>query len=196
MLSSHTKEILGVVAGIVSFLGYFPYILSIYKGQTKPSRSSWWIWSFVGMVILFSYYSAGARNTIWIPIVFVVCPLLVAILSIRYGQGERLIFLDKICLVLSFASLLVWYLSKTPAVALFVNIVIDFFGFLPTIKKSIALPEYENKTTWVLFFIGSLFNLVAIDQFSINIVSYPLYMLIMDIIMIFLIFKKNKISSA
>lgn len=184
------KEILGMLAGIISFLAYAPYIISIFKNKTKPSRSSWWIWSLVGLLIIFSYYSVGARSTIWVPVVFFLGPLVVAILSIKFGEGTSLNKTDKICLLGSLLSLVVWIIFQSAALALFINIFIDFLGFLPTFKKTFFSPLHENKISWLLFFFGSTLNVLAIESFSLTIVFYPVYMFIMDIIMLLLLYRK------
>lgn len=185
------KEFIGLAAGIISFIAYFPYVYSVFKNQTKPSRSSWWIWSFVGFLILLSYYQVGARNTIWIPFVFFICPLVIAILSIWFGEGEKLNKLDKICIFGVFISLIPWIIFKSPQITLSLNIFIDFIGFIPTFRKTYEHPGSENSFTWILFFIGSILNIIAIESYAFYIMSYPLYMLAMDIIMLYFIFIKK-----
>jgi len=184
------KEFIGIIAGIISFIGYFPYIYSVLHHKTKPSRSSWWIWSLVGLTILLSYYWVGARNTIWIPLVFFICPLIVAILSIWFGEGKQLNKLDKTCILGAFISLIPWIIFQSAQITLLINIFIDFLGFLPTIKKTFLNPLYESKISWILFFLGSVLNIMAIEEFSFIISSYPIYMFTMDIIMLFLLYKK------
>lgn len=188
---TNLQGLIGIIAGAVSLAAYLPYIFSILRKTTKPSRSSWWIWTFVGLIILLSYYDVGARNTLWVPAIFVLCPLIVASLSIFYGQNTHLDRLDKGCLILSLLSLLLWLILNNAAIALFINIIVDFFGFLPTFKKSLISPASENKLTWILFFLGSILNLLAIDRFVVDIALYPLYMLITDIVMFFLLFRKK-----
>ncbi len=45
-------EIIGKVAGVVAVLAFVPYIWSVLKGSTQPSRASWLIWSVLGVSIL------------------------------------------------------------------------------------------------------------------------------------------------
>lgn len=190
VFSSHTKEIIGILSGGISLVAYLPYIYSIFQGKTKPSRSSWWIWSLVGLVILLSYYSAGARNTIWVPAVFFVCPLIVAILSIKYGANSKFDWLDIISIVLTTSSLIIWSFFRLAIITLSFNIFLDFIGFLPTFRKSYHEPSSENKFTWILFFLGSILNLIALEKYSFSIGLYPIYMFVMDLIMISLLFIK------
>ncbi|MEI6528551.1 MAG: hypothetical protein WCO10_02670 [bacterium] len=83
------KTVLGIVAGVIAFIAYVVYIKAILKGETKPNRATWFIWSFVGLVLATSYYYSGAENTIWVPFVEFIGPLAIAILSIKYGEGGQ-----------------------------------------------------------------------------------------------------------
>ena len=188
--SIEIKVALGILAGVISFLAYIPYIVSIVKKETRPSRSSWWIWSIIGLMIMFSYYSVGARSTIWVPVVFFLCPLIVAILSLRFGEGQGFNKLDKTCLLGTFISMIPWIILKSAVITLFINILMDFLGFLPTFKKTFLNPIYESKTSWILFFFGSILNMLAIESFTLTIASYPIYMTIMDTIMLSLLYRK------
>ncbi len=185
------KEIVGFLAGIFSAVACIPYIISILRNKTKPSRSSWWIWSLVGLIIVFSYYFVGALNTIWVPIVLFIFSLIIAILSLWYGEGSNFSLLDKACLLSTVISIIFWAIFESAMIVLIINIFIDFLGFIPTFKKTFQHPHEESGVTWILFFISSILNFIAIDHFVFSIASYPIYMLIMDFIMLVLIFRRE-----
>ena len=185
------KELIGIIAGGISLVAYAPYIYSIFQRRTKPSRSSWWIWSLVGLIILVSYYGVGARNTIWIPLGLFICPLLIALLSIKYGSGKGFNTLDKACFSLAVIGVALWFILDSPAIALGINVFIDFIGFLPTFQKTYAHPRKENRFAWTLFFMGSILNLVALEGYHLQLLLYPAYMFAMDIIMMWIFFLKS-----
>jgi len=87
-----TKIIVGEIAGYVNLIAYFPYFVSIIKGDTKPSKTTWWIWSILEIMLSSSYIASGAESTKWLPIAGFVGMLLTAILSVWYGKkaGRRL----------------------------------------------------------------------------------------------------------
>jgi len=45
------KVVLGLIAGIIAFLAYVVYIISIFRGGSKPNRATWWIWAFMGLIL-------------------------------------------------------------------------------------------------------------------------------------------------
>lgn len=180
----------GKVAGIVSFIAFLPYILAILRGQTKPNRATWWIWTIVGFMLGASYYSSGANHTIWVPVSYVVGPLIIAILSIKHGEGGWTRF-DRNCLLGAGISLVLWRLFDSPLIALLINLFIDFMGALPTIRKAYNEPESEDRTAWALFFTGNTANLFAVEKWTFAISIYPIYMFLTSGLIMALVFRSK-----
>ena len=165
----------GWIAGILSLLAFLPYIVAILRGQTRPNRATWWIWTTTGLVLGASYYSSGADTTMWVPVSYVIGPLLTAALAIRYGEGgwSRL---DRGCLLGAGTGLLLWWLFDSPVVALITTLGVDFSGAVPTIRKAYLAPHTEDRLAWALFIAGNTFNLLAVDRWEFAIAVYPVYM--------------------
>ena len=167
--------IFGTVAGIISFGAYIIYIISILKGETRPSRATWWILTIVGGVTGISYYFSGAVDSIWVPVADVFGIFIVAILSIKYGEGGLNTF-DVSCFIVSMFGILLWYIFKNPVIALILNLSMDFVGMLPTIKKSYLEPTGESKFSWLLTFMGNVLNFGAVGSPTFGVLIYPIYM--------------------
>lgn len=181
-------QIAGILAGVVSFIAFIAYYFSIVSGKTKPNRATWFILTIVGVLILVSYYSVGARDTLWVPIGYTLGPLITFLLSIKYGEGGWTTF-DKICLFVAIISVIFWYLSGSALITLIINIFIDFCGILPTIKKSYLDPSSEELYPWVITFTAGFLNLFAINSFAFDIVIYPIYMFLVNGIVTFFLFR-------
>lgn len=164
------------MAGIISIIGYVPYIIAIIKRKTRPARSSWIIWSLLSFIILASYKDVGAGPTLFIPIAYTLGAFVTMILALFYGEGGWSKF-DRLCILASISSLFVWWLTKSAFLALTINILIDVIGGLPTVKKVYYDPKSENKLAWGLFLVGAIFNVLAIDKLSFTIAFYPLILL-------------------
>jgi hypothetical protein len=177
--------IIGIVSGLISLLGYLPYVLSILKGRTKPNRATWIIWTVIGMLLVASYYFTGDIKAIWVPLAFFVGPFIVMILSFFYGQSNWSI-LDISCLIAAALSLIAWVITGDPLVALLINVFIDFLGAIPTLHKTFLNPETEDLKAWVLFFIGSAINIAAIITWDITII-YPLYLVAITFSMVIIL---------
>jgi hypothetical protein len=171
-----TREILGILAGILSFSAYVLYIVTTLFGKTRPNKATWWVLTLVGIMIATSYYASGARATIWVALSYVLGPLIIAILSLKYGAGkwEKL---DKWCLSIALISALIWYVSNSPLLVLAINIFIDFIGLIPTIKKSYLDPKSEDRVAWTLESLSGVLNILAIEKWVFGIAFYPVYLL-------------------
>ncbi len=170
---------IGLIAGIVTLCGFFPYCWAIVKGRTKPNQATWVIWSVVGVLLASSYWASGARNTLWVPLSYLLGPFVTTFLAMRYGERHWSRF-DRNCLIGAEFSLLLWILFRSPQVALVINLAIDFLGVLPTARSAWDHPQNENRLGWVLFCLGNSINILAIERFDWEIAIYPLYLTAMN----------------
>jgi hypothetical protein len=180
---SHWQATIGVISGFLSLLCFVPYIITTLQGKTKPNRATWGIWSILSIVISASYYSSGAINTIWLPIFGAIGQIIIVALSIKYGEGGFSVF-DRFCLLGVAVSLLLWWQFSSPIIALMCNILIDFLGALPTIRKSYYEPETENTLTWILYLAASTLNLFALEHWSFALSAFPLYIFFINVVIV------------
>jgi uncharacterized protein with PQ loop repeat len=178
---------IGMIAGIIEFLGFLPYILNTISRKVTPNKATWIIWSVVGIIIAASYYASGARDTVWMPIASAIGIVLVALLSLKYGE-EGWSALDKTCLIGAGAGLALWWYTNEPALAYGMTTMVDAIGALPTIKKAYDRPDSERNLAWPMFFIASTLNLIAIREWTFVIALYPAYVFVLNSSMSALVF--------
>jgi len=186
------KVVLGVVAGVIAFLAYIVYIVSIFRGRSKPNRVTWWIWAFMGLVLALSYQFSGAVNTIWVPYVEFLGPFSIALLSIKYGEGGLTNKTDLFSFLGAVISIILWIIFDNPVIALVTSLAVDSFAIIPTIKKSYLRPEGEDFWAWFGTGLADSLNMFAVERFTFAILVYPIYMLVSDLIIIFILLLKKK----
>lgn len=188
-------SIVGFTAGCLSFVAYLKYIHSTLYGSTRPNKATWSILTLVGILILVSYYQGGARDTIWVPIAYVIGPLIITIVSFKKGESGWSKF-DIWCLIGSIISMVIWFITSSPLWALLINIFIDFLGLLPTIRKSYLEPGTEDRSAWVLESVSGVLNVVAIKAWVFSIYIYPVYLALVNgsiaILLVYGMYKKIK----
>ncbi len=184
------EQIVGVFAGVFGFVAFILYYISIYHGGTRPNRATWFILTVVGVLIAVSYYASGARETIWVSISYVIGPLIAFVLSLKYGEGGWTLF-DQICLIGCLISVVAWVVTDSPQMVLFFNVLIDFLGILPTIKKSYTNPLSEDRTAWLVTSFSSFSNIFAVKSWTFIIGFYPVYMLLVNSFITMLLFLKR-----
>ncbi len=181
---------LGQIAGLAGFLAFVPYIFDTLNHRTKPNKATWIIWAALGAIIAASYWSAGARDTAWVPIGYAVGILAVAALSLRYGD-EGWTALDWACLLGAGAGLALWQLTNEPVFALYLTTSVDAVGAVPTIAKTWRKPESESRAAWALFLLANSLNLLAIREWTLAMAIYPAYVFILSLVMNALIWRRE-----
>ena len=175
-----------MVAGSVLLLGNIPYIRSIRRGDTRPNRVTWGIWTTIGFILLGSSYSLGATNTLWLIMAQVVSQLVITCYAFKYSRGkwQRL---DRICIAGAGLSLFLWWRSGSPLVALVMNIAMDMLGAVPTITKIYDDPNSEDITFWVMSFTSAVVNLLTIENFDRALIIFPLYLFRLNTLVLMLL---------
>lgn len=187
-------QLAGVTAGILNTLAIIPYTISILRGRTKPERATWVIWTVIGAIAAWSYYAAGARQTMWFSLTYVTNPLVVLILSIKHGTGGWSKF-DQSCLLGAAASLALWRLTHSPFLGLVAILTVDALGALPTMKKVWSQPHTEDPLAWILCSVGGVVNLLALERWTFGLAVQPLYYLTTTVLITALICRQWWIRS-
>lgn len=193
---------IGIIAGILSATAWVIYNVGILKKETRPNRATWSILTFLGVLILFSYYDGGARDTIWVTLAYVFGPMVTALLAIfYYGEGGWTSF-DKKCLAAVIICFVVWlvfrfYLPQITFLVLIVSLIVDFIGLMPTIKKSWNEPKFENPPAWFFESASSVLNLFAVTTWaltldSVSIWIYPVYLAMVNTTITLILFLRRQ----
>ncbi|MDO8519474.1 MAG: hypothetical protein Q7T11_04865, partial [Deltaproteobacteria bacterium] len=102
---------------------------------------------------------------------------------------------DALCLSAAGIGLLLWWVFNSPLPALYLSMAIDFVGALPTLKKSYLDPQSEDRLTWILFWAANTLNLFAIQQWTLAMAAYPLYLFFISGAILFLLLKNKKAAT-
>jgi hypothetical protein len=175
-----------MASGLLLLLGNILYSISIQRGDTRPNRVTWIIWTTIGFILLGSSYAIGAKNTLWLQIGQVISQVIITFCAFKYSQGKWDL-LDRICLGGAGLSLLLWWQSGSPLVALSICILMDILGAVPTIRKIYHDPNSEYLACWIAAFGAAILNLLAIDNFDWTFVAFPLYFFILNITVVTLL---------
>lgn len=185
-----THSAVGILAALIVFAAYPIYILSVFRGTTKPDRVTWWILAVDNVLIASSSYAAGAHTTVWIPALYTLEFLFVAIISVRYGAGTyRLTWVQTICVLGAFIAMVLWYVFNQTELTLYISIAIDLLGIIPTIHKLYLQPASEDALAWGTATAGSLLNIFAIASWNVVDAIYPVYLLLTNGIIFSLILR-------
>jgi hypothetical protein len=185
------KEFIGILAVILTFVGYIPYIRDTIKGKTKPHIYSWFTWAFVTFIIfalqILGHGGAGAYTTLATAIL---C-LTIFILGMRNGNKDITKF-DTITFVISLIATGVWIFAKQPVISTILIVTINTLANLPTIRKSWKDPHSETLFTWEMGAVRNFLGLIALQSYSVLTWLYPVTNLIINIIESSLLIMRRK----
>lgn len=190
------KEFIGILAVIITFVGYTPYVLDTIKGKTRPHIFSWFTWGFVTFVIfalqVLGHGGAGTYTTLATAIL---CTG-IFILGLRNGKRDITKF-DTVIFVITLIATGIWIFAKQPVISTILIVTINTLANIPTIRKSWNDPHSETLFTWEMGAVRNFLGLIALSEFSILTWLYPVTNLIINIIeSTILILRRKQLKNA
>ena len=169
----------GLIALLLNFIGYIPYIRDIIGNKVKPHRITWGIWLILTSVAAINQVlnQGGYSSLFFISTTFLVATVFV--LSFKHGMGGAT-RIDRICLILSILLLIYWVTIRDTRLSTVFAVIIDGIGALPTAIKTYHHPDTETYIQWVLAGIAGLITMIAIPRFDWVLIIYPFYVFVMN----------------
>ncbi|HEY9480962.1 MAG TPA: hypothetical protein VIR98_01885 [Candidatus Paceibacterota bacterium] len=185
---------LGLLGGVFSLIGYYPYARSIIRGEAEPERATWLINALSNILILLSYFELGARTTIWVPVAYTIGTLFIAFLSFIYGRtGWGLI--EQSTLVVAIISAIRWVFFNNVFLTLILIFSIGMIAYAKRFKKLVWGNEkergQEDIIEWSMFFLGGLLNLLAVNVWTWEIALFPALIFALNGTIFFLVVKNS-----
>jgi hypothetical protein len=185
------EEIIGKISGAIVFLSLLPYLVRIYQRKITPNLTTWLIWSFIGLVLLLTYKSQGAKENIWPALFGFTNPVFVLVfiiwkkpLSVKLSDVERKT--NRYCFRIATLSMVIWWFAKDnetySGYANYIAIFADFCAVVPSLLYYWHSPSADRPGAWILFAIGYGLGIFAIRDGKVSDYVLPIYMTIMALI--------------
>jgi hypothetical protein len=167
------KVIISIVAIVLTFIGYTPYIRDIFKGKTKPHVFSWFIWTIVTGIIFALQVSAGAGLGAWVTFSVSVISFFIFLKGLQNGD-KNIRKIDVVFLILALAAIPLWLIVKQPVLSIILLSSIDMLAFAPTIRKSWDDPYSETLSLYVITTFRHGLSIIGLAEYSIVTYLFPL----------------------
>ena len=171
------QTILGGLAVLVGFAAYVFYFRDIFLGKTKPHAFSWLIWSILIGTAFFAQFLNYAGPGAWVTGFSAVMCFSIFLFALKKGE-KNFTLGDKLGLGAASIALLLWYFTKNPLTSIFLIILVDVLGYVPTFRKSFFKPYEETVLTYFLAGFKFFFALLALKEYSLITALYPVYLLL------------------
>ena len=179
------------VGALFQLIGGLSYLVATVRGKVQPNRITWFLWAFAPLLAFFAELQQGVGIQSLLTFLVGFNPLLIFLASfVNKSSVWKIGRLDIICGLLSLVGLLLWYVTHDGTIAIVCSILADCFAGIPTVVKAYKAPETESGSA---FFFGTLFaiiTLLTIKTWSLASFGFPVYILLMNLLLVVLIFSK------
>lgn len=190
------RNLLAVIAGIISFLSVVPYIRDILKGKTHPNIVSWFTWTVITAIATAAAFSAHEYRSGILTLAGTLATGTVVILGLKFGVRKYTTF-DAVCQSLALAGLIWWQLTNDANFAIALGLITDFSAALPTFRHSWMKPTEE---TWQAFAISSFaaaITLISLTSFNLISLGFPVYLMLANLALsVIIIYRRGNFKLA
>jgi hypothetical protein len=101
---------------------------------------------------------------------------------------------DYICGGISVLTLILWYLTKNPLVAIGFAILSDIFAATPTVTKSWKYPETETGAFYIFFLLGILISFIGTKTLNFQSHAFSIYLIALQFVILFSLYRNKFIK--
>ena len=184
-------EYLVFAAASASLLAAFVYIRSMFRGQTKPNRVTWLMWSLAPLIGTAAAVSSGVGWSVLPVFMAGFCPLLIFTASFfsRKAYWKHTSF-DYACGALSVAALFLWYLTSDPNIAIAFAISSDALAAVPTLIKTWHSPQAESIWPYLVGVFSPLTSFLAASAWGFSELAFPSYLIAINVVLVVSVSKR------
>lgn len=166
------KNTIGVIAIILTFVGYTPYFIDLIKNKTKPHIFSWLIWAVVTSIIYALQVSAGAGIGSLVTLAIAIVSFVIFVLGFKNGN-KNIKKIDVVFLILALLTIPLWLIVEKPVLSIILLSTIDMLGFAPTIRKSWNEPYSETLSLYTITTFRHVLSIIALEHYNIITILFP-----------------------
>ena len=178
------KTLFSYIAMACSFSGSVVYVISVLRGQARPQRITWLLWTILGAVYFLSAFRTQG-NVIYTFASFI-SPLVTFLLALKFGVGGKS-KLDIISLAIALFALALLFFTQGPLLSILLCLFVDLIGAALTIRKVADDRTSEPKLMWFLSACGGAFALLGLHNYRLENLLFPSYIVILGIVMFMLV---------
>ncbi|HNW71829.1 MAG TPA: hypothetical protein PKZ36_01950 [Candidatus Paceibacterota bacterium] len=170
------------------------YIWNIFKKGVRPNLVSWFIWMLAPFVGVILSLKAGAGLSIFGTFMAGFTPLLVILISLfKKNAFWKINAFDLLCGLFAVLALFIYVLTKNLNISILFAILSDGLAAIPTIIKSWKFPNTETSSVYLGGIVNNIFSLLVIKNWSFPIYSFSIYLIVINIVIIFSIYHKKMV---
>jgi uncharacterized protein with PQ loop repeat len=192
---TYMKQLIGIVAVLLTFVGYIPYIKDTVSGKTTPHIFTWFIWGLVTALAFGLQLTDNAGPGSFVTLAAAIVCFAIFGFGLRNGN-KNIAPIDAVFLGMALLSVVIWLFAKEPVISVILLSTIDMLGFLPTVRKSWKKPYEETLFSYEMNTFRFGLAIFALDKYSLITALYPVTWIVANgLFSLFLIVRRFQIKS-
>ena len=160
------------VSILMTLIGYFYYFRDIVAGKTKPHAYTWLVWASLTAIAFAGQLSDNGGPGAYVTGLTAAMSFIIFGLAIKKGEKD-ITTSDRLSLIAAAFALALWFFTSNPLWSVILITIVDFLGFLPTIRKSYRKPHEETLIAYVFAGLKFILAIIALDHYSLVTWLYP-----------------------
>ncbi len=166
-------QVAGLLAVVLTVVGFAPYLIGIRGGTMKPHVFSWVIWTISTSVVFFAQVTAEGGAGAWSTGVSATLTAYVTWLAWSLHRDISITRSDWVFLWAALVSLPLWYVTANPLWSVVILTLVDVLGFGPTLRKLYHHPYEESLFFYWVFVVRSALSIFALESLSLTTLLFP-----------------------
>lgn len=189
------KVALAIISIIMTLVGYFYYFRDVFAHKTKPHAYSWLVWGLLTAIAFAGQLHDNGGPGSYVTGVTAAISLVIFFLAAKQGE-KNVTRSDRINLAAALLAIIPWLLTNDPLISVILITLIDFLGFLPTIRKSYAKPYEETLIAYVLAGLKFVLAIMALETYTVTTWLYPASLVAANLLFsVMLIVRRRQVAS-
>lgn len=180
-----------IVSIIMTLVGYSFYFRDIFANKTKPHAYSWLVWASLTAIAFFGQLSENAGPGAWVTATTALISFVIFGLAIKKGE-QQITKSDRLNLAGAGLALLIWFFTNDPVFSIILITIVDFLGFIPTIRKSFNKPHEETLIHYVFAGLKFVLAIVALDNYTLTTWLYPASLVVSNLLFVPMLIIRRK----
>lgn len=165
---------LSAVAVILTCVAFLPYILSIFRGRTRPHVFSWVIWGLnTSVAFLATLHAGGGLLGSGVIGFSAGVTLFIAVLAYMKRADVSVTLTDRLFFIAALAAMPLWHWADDPLWAVLLITLIELLGFGPTFRKTWAQPFSESMVFLALLVVRNALVIIALERHTTTTMLFP-----------------------
>jgi hypothetical protein len=171
---TEAAPLLGALAALVGIAGMTPYLRDTLRGDTRPLRVTWLIWTLLAIVVWLSQRADGASWSLLFAGVHAVLNAVVFVLALGRGSGGGR-WADAAIVLLAGCGITGWLLTGHALTATLCVVAADLVALAAMTPKTWRDPWSETLSTFACASLGGALAAGAVATVDVTLLAYPLY---------------------